>query len=289
MNLGDRIKEYYEDRTKTSLTRRMFTIIRLDGKGFSKYTKDLTRPFDDGFSEDMDWTAIYLCQNIQGAKFAYTQSDEISVVLTDFDNLESQAWFDYDVQKMVSIAAGMATARFNQLRLWRYFAGPPDNIVVENDKTIGEHYKVGTNLEGVHDDIASFVNYLPIDNKLACFDARVFQVPNIDEMINTMIWRQQDCTRNSVSMAAHACFSHKDVQGKSSEEKQEMLFSQKGINWNDYAPKYKRGSVIKKETFMKLGPNNEETQRTRWVADKNTPIFTQDKEYLTKLVTPATI
>ena len=166
MNLSDRIKTFYEDRTKTFLTRRLITIIRLDGKGFSKLTKELNKPFDDGFSTDMDATAVYLCQNIQGAKFAYTQSDEISIVLTDFDNLESDAWFDYNVQKMVSVSASMATAKFNQLRLFRE---------VNNS-----------------------------DYKLATFDSRVFQVPSIDEMVNVMIWRQQDCTRNSISMAGHA-------------------------------------------------------------------------------------
>lgn len=121
MNLSDRIKEYYEDRTKTFLTRRMITIIRLDGKGFSKFTKNLNKPFDDGFSNDMDSTAKFLCENIQGAKFAYTQSDEITVVLTDFDTLETDAWFDYNVQKMTSIAASLATAKFNELRMLRYF------------------------------------------------------------------------------------------------------------------------------------------------------------------------
>src|ERR1035437_9992165 len=119
MKLSDRIKEFYEDRTKTFLNRKTITIIRLDGKGFSKFTKNLKKPFDDGFSDDMNAAAVYLCENIQGAKFAYTQSDEISVVLTDTDTLESDAWFDYNVQKMVSIAASFATAKFNQLRLFR--------------------------------------------------------------------------------------------------------------------------------------------------------------------------
>ena len=204
-SLGDRIKSSYEDRSKTFLNRRTITIIRLDGKGFSKFTKNLNKPFDDGFSQDMDATALYLCENIQGAKFAYTQSDEISVVLCDFDNLETDAWFDYNVQKMTSIAASLATARFNQLRLVR----------MQN-----EAYK-------------NRFRYMTIDEidktNLAFFDARVFQVPNIDEMFNALLWRQQDCTRNSISMAASAVYSHKELEKKSSSVKQEMLF-QKGIN-----------------------------------------------------------
>ena len=216
--------------------------MRFDGKSFSKFTKNLNKPFDDGFSDDMDATAVFLCENIQGAKFAYTQSDEISVVMTDFDMLETDAWFDYNVQKMTSIGASLATAKFNELRKFR---NP--------------------------------------DSKLAFFDARVFQVPNIDEMVNTVVWRQQDCTRNSVSMAASAYFSHKELDGKSSDEKQEMLFT-KGINWNDYKPKYKRGSVIKKVQIHIDGPNGEDVLRNKWLPDANTPIFTQNKEYLTSLI-----
>lgn len=246
MKLGDRIKTFYENRTKTFLPRRMITIIRLDGKSFSKWTKNLEKPFDDGFSDDMDATAVYLCENIQGAKFAYTQSDEITVVLTDFDTLDSQAWFDYNVQKMVSIAASLATAKFNQLRMFRG-------------------------------------NYNS-DYKLACFDARVFQVPDIEEMVNTIIWRQKDCTRNSISMAAHALLGHSATMNKSSNEKQEMLFQEKGVNWNDYAPKYKRGTVIKRHVITIEGQNGEPVQRTKWLPDYNTPVFTQDREYLMSLI-----
>lgn len=248
MKLGQRIVEFYEDRTKQFLMRRMITIIRLDGKAFSKFTSHLNKPFDDGFSEDMDATAVYLCENIQGAKFAYTQSDEISIVLTDFDHLETNAWFDNNIQKMVSVAASLATAKFNQLRTFR-----------------GE-------------------------NKLAHFDARVFQVPTVDEMINCILWRQQDCTRNSISMAASANFSHKSLEGKSGKEKQEMLFTEKGINWNDYRVKYKRGAVISKKAItMYEGEDGTAYIRNKWLPDYNIPIFSQDKDYLRKLVEVETL
>jgi tRNA(His) 5'-end guanylyltransferase len=254
LSLGDRIKEFYENRTKVYLNRRTITIIRLDGKGFSKFTKNLNKPFDDGFSDDMDATAAFLCENIQGARFAYTQSDEISVVLCDYENQESSAWFDYSVQKMTSIAASLATAKFNQLRLLRTLNESDTNNSL----------------------------YLINNLKLAFFDARVFQVPTVDEMVNAMIFRQQDCTRNSISMAASANFSHKALEGKSGNDKQEMLFSEKGINWNDYLTKYKRGSVILKETYIKVGEKGN-AERTRWVPVE-TPIFTQDKDFLINLM-----
>lgn len=280
MKISDRIKEYYEDRTKVFLTRRMITIIRLDGKGFSKWTKGLNKPFDEGFTDDMIETAKYLCANIQGAKFAYAQSDEISVVLTDFDNTESQAWFDYNVQKMTSIAASMATAKFNQLRLIRFAKNnvDPDRSTLASvlDGTLNS------------DEINEF--------KIAMFDARVFQVPTVDEMVNVMIWRQQDATRNSISMAASEYFSHKSLEGVSSDAKQERLFQEEGINWNDYPVKFKRGTVVKKvlKTFVKTDDTFSHKTRviddsrifTRnvWEADAETPIFTQDKEYLSKLI-----
>lgn len=114
-SLGDRIKSQYENRTRISLPRRTYTIIRIDGKAFHSYTKHLEKPFDYHFIEAMNRTAIYLCKNIQGAKYAYTQSDEISILLTDFENPQTEAWFDGNIQKMCSVAAAMATMRFNAI------------------------------------------------------------------------------------------------------------------------------------------------------------------------------
>jgi tRNA(His) 5'-end guanylyltransferase len=159
---------------------------------------------------------------------------------------------------MTSIAASLATAKFNQLRLFRS---------TQNDE-----------FEGLICDEEI------METPLAFFDARVFQVPNIDEMINTMIWRQQDCTRNSISMAASANFSHKLLEGKSGNEKQEMLFTEKGINWNDYKPKYKRGVVVKKGIIWVDGENGEPVQRNKWLPDYDTPEFSKDREYLQNLI-----
>lgn len=271
MNLGDRMKDY-EDRFRFKLMRRMFTIIRLDGKGFSKYTEKLNKPFDDGFSDDMDATTAFLCENIQGVKFGYTQSDEISLVLTDFDNNETSAWFDNNMQKMVSIAASMATAKFNELRTIR--AARKHNVdLAKSDGMVEPTWALHT------------LEYIDSYSKnLAMFDARVFQVPSIDEMVNAIIFRQQDCTRNSISMAAYWELGDAATKNKSGAEKQEMLFQLKGINWNDYKTKYKRGTVIRKVKFEKLGPNGEKAIRSKWDADPEIPIFTQDKEYITKLI-----
>lgn len=225
--LGDRMKENYENRTRTFLPRRTFTIIRIDGKAFHTYTRGLQRPFDDKLINDMDETAGFLCKNIQGSKLAFVQSDEISILLTDFGEINTNAWFDGNIQKIVSVSASLATAKFNELR----------------------------------------------PNKLAFFDSRVFTIPSRTEVENYLIWRQQDTTRNSISSVAQSLYNHKALEGKNTSEQQEMIF-QKGINWNDYAPKYKRGRVIERQSYDKDG-----TMRSKWISVEP-PIFTQDRDFL---------
>lgn len=113
-SLGDRMKDAYEARSRTYLTRRTPVILRLDGKAFHTFTRGCDKPFDQKLIDAMTTTAQYLVDNIQGARLSYTQSDEISILLCDYDRHETHAWFDYQVQKMCSVAASMATAMFNK-------------------------------------------------------------------------------------------------------------------------------------------------------------------------------
>jgi tRNA(His) 5'-end guanylyltransferase len=261
------MKDFYEDRTRYKLARRTNTIIRIDGKAFHTYTKGLKRPFDEGLMEDMNKTTEYLCQNIQGAKFGYVQSDEISILITDYDDISTHAWFDANLQKMASIAASLATAEFNRLRLIRKM-----NTTVATAGSILEQFK--------H----------------AMFDARVFQIPYQEEVINYFIWRQQDATRNSISSVAQSLYSAKELHGKKTSDMQEMIF-QKGINWNDYKPREKRGSLIRKveHVYARRGEPImdgktrviESYKRSKWEADPETPIFSQEKGYLRWLMPQA--
>jgi tRNA(His) 5'-end guanylyltransferase len=258
--LGDRMKDFYEDRTRYKLARRTNTIIRIDGKAFHTYTKGLQRPFDQGLMEDMNKTTEYLCQNIQGAKFGYVQSDEISILITDYDDIDTHAWFDANLQKMASIAASLATAEFNRLRLIRKM-----NTTVATAGSILEQFK--------H----------------AMFDARVFQIPYQEEVINYFLWRQQDATRNSISSVAQSLYSAKELHGKKTSDMQEMIF-QKGINWNDFTTREKRGSIIRRVEHVYARRDEpimdgktrviEAYKRKKWEADPNTPIISQDKDYL---------
>ena len=264
-SLGDRMKSNYEDRYRISLPRRTNVIIRIDGKAFHSYTKGLERPFDKALSDDMDETTKFICENIQGAKMGYVQSDEISILITDYEDLGTHAWFDNNLQKMCSIAASLATAKFNQLRTIR-------------------------RMEELHDyEIMNVVE----KTKLAMFDARVFVIPEPEEVVNYFVWRQQDATRNSISMAAQSMFSHKELQNKSTSDMQDMMMLQKEVNWNDYPTRFKRGTaVIKVEgKFMakdfafkndgKTYPIDPDQIITRkfWSASE-TPIFTQDRGFI---------
>lgn len=250
--LGDRMKSFYEDRTRILLPRRTYTILRVDGKAFHTYTRGLIRPFDQGLIEDMNETAAFLCKNIQGAKMAYVQSDEISVLVTDFDTISTDMWFDGNIQKMSSISASLATARFNQLRLMREARISGDLVSTQ---------------------IAT--------EKLAMFDSRVFQIPQSIEVENYFIWRQQDATRNSISSVAQSLYSHKELNGKKTDEMQEMIF-QKGINWNDYSFREKRGGIIAKVAEEVQGMEGK-VIRNRWKLVE-TPIFTQNREFLRSLI-----
>jgi tRNA(His) 5'-end guanylyltransferase len=111
-SIGNRMKSNYENRYRLFLTRRTPVIIRLDGRAFHTLTRGLQKPFDYYFSDTMVRTAEFLCSEIQGAKCSYIQSDEISILVTDFDALTTDAWFDYNIQKMASISAGLASAYF---------------------------------------------------------------------------------------------------------------------------------------------------------------------------------
>lgn len=219
-----RMKDNYESRSKQFLTRRTPVIIRLDGKAFHTYTRGLDKPFDKGLIEDMEDTTKFLCENIQGVKLGYCQSDEISLLLTDYDNLNTQAWFDYNVQKITSVSSSMTTAKFNELRFSRYIRDMkrherPQNLMNQ----LGDNYNMP---------------------KLALFDSRTFNIPK-EEVANYFLARQKDAVKNSVAMLAQSLYPHSELHKKNGKEMQEMCF-QKGYNWNDLDYRKKRGCTIVK-------------------------------------------
>ena len=113
-DLGDRMKGY-ENVSRNYLTRRMPFIIRVDGKSFHTFTRSLVKPWDNDLVQSMLYASIGLCEELAGVKLAYWQSDEVSFLVTDYDDINTQAWFDKNIQKIVSVSASIMTAHFNKL------------------------------------------------------------------------------------------------------------------------------------------------------------------------------
>lgn len=267
--LGDRMKAY-ENISRNYLTRKIPVIIRVDGKAFHSFTKGFERPFDKVFMEAMQQTMKYLCENIQGCVLGYTQSDEITLVLTDYANINTDAWFGYNIQKMASVAASMATMAFN-----KYFEELVDNFYFNT-------YKALTNKE-----CNEWYNTYSKVLNTAMFDARCFSIPK-EEVINCLIWRQQDATRNSILSVAQSVFSHKEMQGISCKDLQNKMLSEKDINWNDYSIPEKRGTCCIKKLFEirreTAGDLTAIIERPKWIIDKEIPIFTENRYYIESLI-----
>jgi len=115
MDIGTRMKENYEFPSRHLLLRRTPVIIRVDGKAFHTYTKNMCKPFDVTLHTCMKMSAYECLRNMQGAKAAYVQSDEASFLLTDYDTLQTQSWLGYVQSKLESITASMFTECFNVL------------------------------------------------------------------------------------------------------------------------------------------------------------------------------
>lgn len=247
-NLGDRMKENYENRAKTQLLRRTPVIIRLDGKAFHTFTRGFKKPFDNILTEAMQQTMLTLCKEIQGCVLGYTQSDEITLILTDYKKLETAAWFDYDVQKICSVSASIATLAFNKCFL---------KEMMQN--------KVG---------LANSVHFQAW-TKGALFDSRCFNIPK-EEVANCILWRQQDAIRNSINSVGQANFSHKELQGLSTDQILGKLLEEKQIDWNKLPVHLQRGSCcIKREV------NGVDS----WFIDTEIPIFKgEDRDYIEKLI-----
>ncbi|MCM1215414.1 MAG: tRNA(His) guanylyltransferase Thg1 family protein [Lachnospiraceae bacterium] len=278
ISLGERMKAY-EGISRNFLMRRTPAIIRVDGKAFHSFTRGF-----DMFDHIMDETMKFLCENIQGCVMAYKQSDEISLVLTDYATIQTDAWFGYNIQKMSSIAASMATLEFN-----RKFRELVNAELAELKRTdIGPVIPTPGGLRRAGDGNTKAIErikkvYASKFNK-ALFDARVFSLP-VEEVCNYMIWRQQDATRNSIEIVGRTMFGHARMKNVTCNQAQDLLFKEKGINWNDYPTVFKRGCCcIKVDTEVPTGEDGKFVVRRKWKIDDEIPIFTKNREYIETLL-----
>ena len=269
--LGKRMKEYYEMISKTKLMRRCPVICRIDGRAFHSFTKGFNRPFDEVLIKSIQDTMKYLCENIQGCVLGYTQSDEISLILVDYKKLNSSAFFDYEVQKICSITASMATMAFN-----KYFREYVDDFN-EDYYSSWNHNKNEDKLYDIYNDAVE---------KGAIFDSRCFNIPK-EEVTNYVYWRQLDAIRNSIQMVGQANFSHRELQNKSCNDIQNMLMTQKGIDWNSLETYKQRGSCCIKKIIQnkKDDIKNGAYIRSEWIIDNDIPIFKgNDRKYIEDLI-----
>ena len=264
-DLAKRMKRY-EAVSKTTLVTRMPVILRIDGKAFHTLTRGFQKPFDRVLNLSMMETMRFLCKNIQGCVLGYTQSDEITLVLVDYKKLTSNPWFDYEVQKMCSVGASMATVGFNNAFARRV-----------------EEFSIHGGGSPLYD------RYLNALEDGAMFDCRAFNVPR-EEVTNNIYWRQLDASRNSIQMLGQVHFAHKELQNKSCNEIQDMLMTRKGINWNNLPAYQKRGSCcVKRKYFEEQEEDGKlvKVERSHWEVDVNIPIFKGDgREYIEQLLEP---
>jgi tRNA(His) 5'-end guanylyltransferase len=246
-SLGNRIKKY-EDVFRTKLPIRMPVIIRCDGKAFSSLTRSCIRPYDKDVVECMEAAAMKLCREVSSVALAYVQSDEISILMLPYADLNTQPYFDGNIQKIVSVTASMASTAFMMKSL-------------EIKNAIDKHGKV-------HETA-----YEKFGNKPPLFDSRIFVLPE-SEVVNALLWRQQDASRNSIQMLARALYSHSECNNKNSSQLQDMCVA-KGRNWNDEPTSFKRGFCIRKEP--------DANGRMKWKTDFDIPVFSQDREYISNL------
>lgn len=253
-SLGDRMKGY-EAVAKGILVPRMPVVLRIDGKAFHTYSKGFKKPSDELMSYAMKDTMKYLCEHIQGCVLGYTQSDEITLVLVDYKELNTTPWFDNEIQKLCSVGASMATMAFN-----RYFYMYASQWVAQANSLVGDI------------DSIRFKAIKRALNMGAMFDCRCFNVP-VDDVTNCLLWRQNDATRNSIEALGRAYFSHKELYQKNGSAIQDMLHEKFGINWNDCPTEYKRGCCCIKD------------DEGKWFIDTEIPIFKGDgRDYIEKLI-----
>ena len=253
LTLKERMK-YLQWLRDYKLDKDSYILCHIDGRAFSKMIKKRFKlPFDDDFMQMMDETAAYVCENVHGAKCAYVQSDEITIVITSFkyegdELINGSAFFDYRLCKLQSIIASLATAKFNQLYTLRM-------INEDSDKSIKQQ-----------------INEIP----LIQFDCKCWDVNTYDDMFAWFKFRQNDCIRNSKQQFAQAYCSHKDLLNKNSDEQIEYCYLKTGNDWNTLNGKYKYGRLIYRTTYPEetINPKTNEpitvirSRYSSWIVDK---------------------
>ena len=245
-NLEDKCL-YYRGLTDYKLLPNSYVLVMVDGRSFSHLVKNkFQKPFDDNFIRMMNETAEYVCKNVQGCKFAYVQSDEISFVLTDFDTPTTDAFFSNRISKMQSIIASLATAKFNQLMM-----------CYQLNKHTYDEDEIG--LFGSNDCLRLIEN-----SQLYQFDCKCWNVPTYNDVFAWLLYRQNDCLKNSKQQTAQTYLPHKELLGKNTDEQIALLKETKGIDWTLFPNDRKYGRFIWKEEVQLVSDDGYQYTRHMW-------------------------
>ena len=263
--LSDRMKGAYENKYRNYLPENIPVIARLDGQHFHSFCRGMKKPFDPIFVKTMQQTMLKLCEIIPNVKFGYVESDEISLVMIQSER-NSQPWFDNNIQKIVSTSAALCTLWFNN-----YFA---ENTIIDTTLDIFNMNQDSYDWKMVRKG-----------KEMPTFDSRVFVVPAF-EVHNYFVWRQQDCTRNSIQAVAQSLYSQKELHGINTTKLQDKMFTEKGVNWNDYTTVEKRGTCAYRIPTTVIGKDGHEVTRYKWVLDYEMPILTSEegKDFISQKV-----
>ena len=242
--------ENYKNCYNIRLTRRTPVVLKFDGCHFHTFTRGFKKPFDEIMMKAMQLTMMDLCKNIQNAVIGYTQSDEITIILNDYQTLEAEAWFDNRLNKMTSVGASMASRFFN----WNF---RETAMVMVNYGAITEE------------------EYIHYESRFseADFDCCAFNLPP-EEVCNFLIFRQKDAERNSIQMLAQSMYKPDEIRGISNKALQDKMFTEKGVNWNNFATSCKRGTACKRNIDGD------------WAIDYDMPILSRNRTYVDDLVIP---
>ena len=253
LSLSDRQRVYYEDITRIYLPRRSHVILRADGVSFSKFTKSLDKPFSNEFIDDMNQSAIALCEKAQNVKFAFVQSDEISLVMSDYDTLTTSAWFDNDLRKLCSVSAGIVTAKFAQQMARRNsskefpFFDCRAWTIPSQDEVL--NYFLSRQSDCTRNSLSSVAQVL--------YTHRELEGKGFNDL-NEMVYQKREELRHI--MIANATMPL-------------GLHEKEDFNWNDVPAGMKRGRLIYRETYMTTADNlYPDVLRSRWVVTE-APIF----------------
>lgn len=242
--------QYFRALTDYRLMPNSHVIVMLDGRSFSKLIKNnYEKPFSDVFINMMNDTAKYICENVQGCKFGYVQSDEISLLLTDFDTPKTESFFGYRLSKILSIIASLATSKFTQL------------IILDTIKNC-------TSLDEVNELISNL--------KLIQFDCKAWNVPTVNDVYGWFLYRQNDCIRNSISQTAQTYLKHKELQKVNTKGMLSKLL-ELGIDWNEFSNDKKFGRFIIKQM---LYYDDKDVFRPKWVITNAYPLQHNKKDFL---------